>query len=190
MNIYADLFKPEAKKEAVLYTLALIISGSIFLSLCAQISIILPFSPVPVTGQTFGVMIIGVILGRIRGVAAVVLYLLEGSLGLPVFASAKFGMIHLFGPTGGYLFGFIPAVYFVGYFFERGWSRTVLKSLIILTIAHIIIFVCGITWLSLFTGYSNVLSIGFYPFLPGALVKISLATILIPYSLRLFNSKS
>ena len=182
-----DVFRPETKNSALLYDLVLILGATIAIALSAQIAIPVPFSPVPITGQTLAVLLTGTLLGRRRGTLAVILYLLEGSLGLPVFAQAKFGLIHLYGPTGGYLAGFIPAVYVSGYLAERGWDRTIPGAALIFTLGTIIIFVSGLAWLMHFTSYTFLLEAGFIPFIPGAMIKIAAATLLAPF-LRHFLS--
>ncbi|MFN4183064.1 MAG: biotin transporter BioY, partial [bacterium] len=103
----------------------LILSGSVFIGLMAQISFVLPFTPVPITGQTFAVLSVGALLGSRRGVLTVAVYLMEGILGLPFFAGGSSGLARLLGPTGGYLIGFLPCAWVTGYLCERGWDRKV-----------------------------------------------------------------
>ena len=91
---YAALFRPQYKKEALLYDIILIVSASIFIALSAQLAFNVPFSPVPITGQTFAVVLTGALLGSRRGSLAIIAYLLEGISGLPVFAQAQFGIVH------------------------------------------------------------------------------------------------
>jgi biotin transport system substrate-specific component len=110
-------------RNRLLTDAALIITGSLLVAVMAQISIPLPPSPVPITGQTFAVLIVGAVLGSKRGAASLALYLAQGALGLPVFAEFKSGLVTLFGPTGGYLFGFVVAAYVVGLLAERGLDR-------------------------------------------------------------------
>jgi biotin transport system substrate-specific component len=173
----AAVIRPQTKREALLYNFVLIIGASIFIALSAQIAFNVPFSPVPVTGQTFAVILVGALLGSRRGSLAIIAYLLEGISGLPVFAQAQFGIVHLFGPTGGYLIGFIPAAFLCGWLVESGWGKSYISTLGIMTIGTILIFICGLTWLKILTGSENVLLIGFYPYLTGAIIKIALATI-------------
>jgi biotin transport system substrate-specific component len=186
---YSDIWRPTLKKDALIYDMCLILGASVLIALSAQIAIPVPFSPVPITGQTLAVLLTGALLGSRRGVIAVLVYLLEGSLGIPVFASAKFGIAHLLGPTGGYLIGFIPAAYTTGLLSERGWDRNLLLTLFTMTIATVIIFISGMMWLARFTGVENVFILGFYPFIPGALVKIALAAIILPWAWKLFGKK-
>lgn len=171
MNVAADLFTPQGRKEKIVYDVSLVIGGSVFLALCAQIAVDLPFSPVPVTGQTFGVLLAGVLLGSRKAAASVILYLLEGAAGLPVFAGAEFGIIHLYGPSAGYLIGFLPSAFFMGIVAEKGWIRNILLLALGLIIANALILLPGIAWLGWLAGFERVLDIGFFPVLPGAFFK-------------------
>ena len=105
----------------------MILIGSLSIGILAQASIPIPFSPVPITGQTIGVVLIGSLLGKRRGTLSIILYLMEGSLGLPVFANMQAGLHILFGPTGGYLFSFIIAAFLMGYFKEKGFITSPIK---------------------------------------------------------------
>lgn len=185
---YADLFRPAAAKNARLYDLLLIVGGSILTALCAQIAFELPLSPVPVTGQTFAVVLVGALLGSKRGALAMLAYAMEGAAGLPVFAQGRFGMPVLLGPTGGYIFGFIIAAFVVGLLAERGWDRKLVPSALAMTIGTAFIFLFGCTWLARFVGAEQVLAFGFMPFVPGAVFKIVLAAALLPVGWKLLGS--
>ena len=180
-SVCIDNLRPKEKVNARLFDIILVFGASILIALCSQISFRLYFSPVPVTGQSFAVLLIGMILGRNRGMLAVLAYLGEGMSGLPVFANGAFGLVHLTGPTGGYLLGFIPAVYATGYLAERKWSDSVVWSFLALITGTAIIFIFGLSWLQMFVGINNVLEIGLIPFLPGALLKALLVLALIPF---------
>jgi biotin transport system substrate-specific component len=177
-TIYADILRPNVKKEALVYDLILIFGASVFIALSAQFAFNVSFSPVPITGQTFAVILTGSLLGSRRGALAVVVYILEGIAGLPVFAQAHFGMVHLLGPTGGYLIGFIPAAFICGYLAERGWGRLLPSAIGMMLIGTIVIFAFGLIWISVIFKTENVLVIAFYPYLSGALLKIFLAALL------------
>jgi biotin transport system substrate-specific component len=167
----------------------LLASFNLLLVGCAYIAIHLPFSPVPVTGQTFGVLLVAMALGRVRGTAVVMAYLLEGACGLPVFAGGSGGAMVLFGPTGGYLLGFVAAAWLVGYLADRGWDRNLFKSLTAMTAGTVIIFLAGLAWLAQFVGTGAVLAMGLVPFIPGAIIKLSLASVILPSVWRFVGRK-
>lgn len=180
------LTKQLIKSKSLTTNIVIAFTGSILLALLARLSIPVPFSPVPITGQTFGILFLGAVLGSRIGTLSVVLYLAEGIIGLPVFAGGSMGFLYLFGPTGGYLIGFIPAVYVVGYLSEEGWTNKFTTTFMTMIIGTAIIFVFGISWLTVTGGFETALSIGLYPYLPGATVKIILATVII-YSINHVN---
>lgn len=171
------------RPQSILVTISLAVAGSILLALLARLSIPIPFSPVPITGQTFGVLFLGALLGCRIGTLSVIMYIVEGMLGLPVFAGLSVGFLYLFGPTGGYLIGFIPAAFTVGYFIEKGFSNRVLTTFLTMVIGTLVIFIFGVSWLAVTAGIQKALIIGFYPYLIGAGIKIILATIIV-YSIN------
>ncbi|TNE44068.1 MAG: biotin transporter BioY [Deltaproteobacteria bacterium] len=177
---YADLWRPQAPAQSWAYSLALVVGGSLFIALAAQIAIPLPFTPVPVTGQSLAVLLLGVLLGSRKGAASVLLYLGEGAMGLPFFAKGAAGLAILRGATAGYLLGFVVAAFVVGWLAERGWDRDLWRSGAAMMVGNAIIFACGLTWLSYLVGFSKALTLGFYPFVPGMLVKLVLASALLP----------
>lgn len=159
---------------------ALILGGSLLIALAAQLHVVLPFSPVPITGQTFAVLLLGALYGRKRGPATVLTYLALGVMGLPVFAGGAFGVARIIGPTGGYLVGFLMAAYVVGLLSERGWDRKPWTTAASMIIGNGVIYGAGVLWLSRFVGWPAVLSTGLLPFLAGDALKIALAAILLP----------
>jgi biotin transport system substrate-specific component len=171
-----DVIKPSSRVMEI----PLLLGFNLVLVACAYLSFNLPFSPVPVTAQTFGVLLVAMALGRVRGTAVVLAYLAEGALGLPVFAGGKAGIAALVGPTGGYLVGFLAAAYLVGSLADRGWDRGLGRSVAAMTLGTILIFLCGLTQLALYAPGSTVLAMGFYPFIPGALIKIGVAAVILP----------
>ena len=173
--IDAVWLKAGAGREVVL-----ILGGSLLIALSAQLQFVLPFSPVPITGQTFAVLLLGALYGSRRGPATVVTYLALGVIGLPVFAGGGFGLARFIGPTAGYLVGFVAAAFVVGLLSERGWDRKPWTTAASMIIGNLIIYAAGILWLSKFVGWQAVLSTGFLPFLAGDAFKIALATILLP----------
>jgi len=157
----------------------LTLAGSLLISLCAQISI--PFYPVPVTMQTFAVILIGLTYGWRLGGITVALYLVEGAIGLPVFAGGKGGMVVLMGPTAGYLYGFFLAAIACGWFAERGFDRSYFKLIAPLLAGNALLYSSGLIWLGNFIGWDKqVLDLGLYPFIPGDLLKIALVSVLLP----------
>jgi biotin transport system substrate-specific component len=183
----ADLLRPSEKKLAGFYDVTLIITGSLLIGLCAHLKVLLPFSPVPVTGQTFAVLMIGALLGARRGCLAVLAYIIEGAAGLPVFAVGA-GPAVLAGPTGGYLFGFIPAVYVTGRLAKKEWDRRIGTTVLAMVFGNLVIYTFGLFWLCCLTGFNpTILSLGLYPFIPGDLAKIILAAILLPSGWKLLS---
>ena len=186
---YADIIRPQSRLSSLTYNATLVVGGSLLVALCAQLAIYLPFSPVPVTMQTFGVVLVGALLGSRRGALSMVAYLTEGAMGLPVFAGGGFGLAHLLGPTGGYLLGFVPAAFIVGWFAERGWDRRYWSTIAAMSLGTMALFICGLAWLVKFVGSDLVLQAGLFPFLPGSVVKIGLASILLPSGWKLLGLK-
>ena len=156
----------------------LMVLGSLFLAVCAQVQV--PLWPVPMTMQTFGVLLLGMAFGARLGAATVALYLLEGAAGLPVFAGFSGGVPVLFGPTGGYLFGFVIAAWLVGSLAERGWDRGVLTTALAMLFGNIVLYVPGLIWLGNMIGAENAIPAGLAPFWIGDLLKIALAAGLLP----------
>ncbi len=182
----AGLLRPSDKRLAGFYDVALIITGSLLIALCAQVKIWLPKNPVPVTGQTFAVLMIGALFGARRGCFTVIAYITAGLAGLPVFALGG-GLAVLRGFTGGYLVGFVAAAYIVGLLAERGWDRRVSTTIPAMLLGNIVIYACGLLWLSCLRGISNVLRVGLYPFIIGDLLKIALAAALLPSGWKLLK---
>lgn len=174
-------------KSGIGREVALILGGSLLIALSAQLQFVLPFSPVPITGQTFAVLLLGALYGSKRGPATVLTYLALGAVGLPVFAGGAFGIARLIGPTGGYLVGFVAAAVVVGLLSERGWDRKLWTTAVGMIIGNGMIYVVGVLWLSRFVGWPAVLSTGVLPFLAGDALKIALATILLPAGWKLIG---
>ena len=175
-----ELVRRAHMKENIWLDFLLIVTGSIFVAICAQFVLYLPFSPVPITGQTFAVLLCGAVLGSRRGGLSLALYVLEGAIGLPVFAGGSGGMAVLFGPTAGYLAGFIPAAFLVGLLAEKGFDRHWHSTLITFLIGQIIIYSLGVMRLLSFFNYEQALEIGVIPFLIGDAIKVGIAMILLP----------
>ncbi len=183
----ADLLRPCEKRRAALYDIALIIGGSLLIGLCAQVKVLLPFSPVPITAQTFAVLMIGTLLGSWRGSLAVLAYIIEGVVGLPVFALGG-GFTVLIGPTGGYLVGFVPAAYITGLLAQKGWDRRIGTTILAMVLGNIVIYAFGLLWLCCLMGINRAVpAVGLYPFVVGDLLKIALAAAVLPSGWKLLE---
>ncbi len=158
-----------------------IIAASLVMAALAQIRI--PLWPVPVTAQTLGVVLAGALLGSKRGAAAMAAYIVQGAAGLPFFAGGNYGITALFGPTGGYLLGFVAAAYVVGLLTERGWNGSFTKIIAAMLAGHLTVLVFGVAWLSYYD-FSTALSVGFFPFLYGMAIKSVMAGSLVHAILR------
>ena len=170
--------RPQSRAESA----ALVFGFSILMGLLAQVSVPLPFTPVPVTGQTLGVLLAGVVLGGPRAAAAMVLYLGQGLAGLPVFALGSWGLAPLLGPTGGYLLSYPFAAFVVGYLTTRrtgtpeGGVPGKARLLLALLCGEAVIFLFGTAWLGtvLPQPRSALLLAAVWPFLPGEVLKVAL----------------
>ena len=165
--------------------LTLVAAGSLLIAAAAQLKLFLPFTPVPVTGQTFAVLLIAALYGARRGAATAMTYIMLGLMGLPVFSAAPPGPAALFSPTAGYLAGFVAAAWVTGSLSEKGWDRKPWTAALAMAIGSGVIFACGVLWLGRFTGWANVLQTGLFPFIPGDLLKIGLATLVLPTGWKL-----
>ncbi len=165
----------------------LTIGGSLIIATLAQLRLNLPFSPVPVTGQTLGVLLVGILLGANRGSVAVMMYLTEGACGLPVFAGGGFGAAYLLGPTGGYLVGFVGTAYLAGYLMQMHWDRNLALLTVGIIVSLAITFVVGTLWLSLFVGLSTAVKLGLMPFMTGEVLKIAVVIVSLPAGKKMLN---
>lgn len=159
----------------------LILLGALFVAALAQVKIPLPFTPVPLTGQTLAVLLVGATLGSKRGMASMALYIVMGALGLPVFAGGASGFMYLSGPTLGYLVGFVIAAWAIGLLAERGLERSVRTSILPFLVGTIIIYLCGVAWLTIVLGsLSEAITAGLLPFLLGDVIKLVIASLILP----------
>jgi biotin transport system substrate-specific component len=156
----------------------LVVIGSLLLAASAQFKI--PLYPVPVTGQTLVVLLIGMVYGPRLGGVTIAAYLLQGIIGLPVFAGGAFGVATLLGPTGGYLGGFLIAAIVMGALAERGMGRGIISTIIAMMIGNIVIYVAGASWLASFVGAEKALTAGVLPFLYGDVLKLAVAAGFMP----------
>ena len=160
----------------------LVIAGAMFIYLTARIAIPVQGSPVPITGQTFGVLLVGAALGFRRGFLAVSTYVLLGVVGLPFFAEGKGGLSVIWGTNGGYLIGFIVAGAVVGRLAELGWDRRFTAALAAMFVGNVIIYCFGLPWLMVVTGWNleKTVAAGLTPYLVGDAIKLVLAAALFP----------
>ena len=164
------------KTNDFVYVLLTSIIGSFLLAISSKVQI--PLTPVPVTLQTLVLLVMSMFLGWRGAVGATSLYLFQGAIGLPVFAHGG-GFVILFGPTGGYLFGFLIASLVVGYLAERGWDKSVVLTFTSMTIGTLIIYLFGVIWLSYLKDLNTALVFGLLPFITPDILKICLGTCII-----------
>lgn len=175
-----------------LWTDALLVVGaSLLVAASARVEIsLLPFTPVPITGQTFGVLLTGMLLGSRRGALALALYLLEGAAGLPFFSGGGAGIAHLVGPTAGYLYSYPFVAFLLGWLAERGWDRTPLRTAAAMLLGGTFILATGTLFLAPFVGGLGAAFLkGWLPFVPGDLVKTALAAALLPGGWKLLGGR-
>ncbi len=171
-------------RPGVLSSALLVLGGALFTALLAQVSIPLPFTPVPVTLQTFAVLTTGAALGSRKGALALLVYTLAGMAGAPVFAGGSGGAATMFGPLGGYLIGFVVAAYLVGLLAERGWDRDG-KVILAMILGEVVMYAIAVPWLGLYLGMAKAVTLGFVPFVIGDALKLLVASGLLPLTWRL-----
>ncbi len=194
---YVPLAKTLWPTRSFARDLSLILLGSLFVALLAQVAIPLPFTPVPITGQTLGVLLVGAALGSRLGFLSLLAYLLEGAMGLPVFAGGTGGLAKILGPTGGFLLAFPLAAGLVGLLVERfGLDRSFLGTLLAMLLGNALLYLLGLPWLWAWltgagkaVGLSGLLAMGFFPFIPGDLLKAVLAAALLPSAWRFLGRR-
>lgn len=172
--------------------LGLVAAGAALTALAAQITI--PMWPVPITGQTFAVLLVGTTLGAARGSISMALYMVLGAIGLPIFTAGKSGLAYIAGPTGGYLIGFVLAAALTGWLAQRQWDRKVLGAFATFLLGSVAIYAVGLPWLSVVLGQLGrpndlmaTLQAGLLPFIPGDILKAVLAGALLPTTWKLVN---
>jgi biotin transport system substrate-specific component len=176
--------------SGVFRAVILIAFGTALLTLSAKVNLPLPY--VPMTLQTLVVLMIGAAYGWRLGSATVVAYLAEGAIGLPVFAGPVGGLAPLFGPTGGYLMGFVLAAFATGWLSERGWDRSVPRLFVAMGLGHIMILAAGYTWLAvgMKLGVEKAWLVGIAPFIAASVIKNALGAALVPAIRRIVDRRS
>ena len=165
----------------------LVIGFSLLTALSAQI--VIPLGPIPITGQTFAVLLTGALLGSRLGALAMIAYLIEGASGLPFFRGGHFGLLYLMGPTGGYLIAFPAAAYITGAFAEHGWDRRFFTAAAAMAIGSAVIMLSGWAWFSIVMNTSPLVTLfdSVIKFIPGDIIKISLAAAVLPSGWKLLK---
>jgi biotin transport system substrate-specific component len=178
--------------RSAINNVALILSGAVFTAYAAQL--VIPMWPVPMTAQTLAVLLVGSVLGATRGAISLIVYFSMGAVGLPVFSAAT---SLSFGPTFGYLVGFIAAAAVVGYLSQRGWHRSVAGALGSFVIANSVIYLFGLPWLAFALGgfgaandVASVAAAGLVPFILGDVIKMAVAAALLPLAWKFLGKKA
>ncbi len=169
-------------------SVSLAVAFSLLTALAAQI--VIPIGPVPITAQTFAVLLTGALLGSRLGAMAMIMYLVEGASGLPFFYGGHGGLSHVLGPTGGYLVAFPAAAFVTGAFAENGWDRRFFSAVIAMAVGSAIIILAGWAWLSQFMGPAVAFHAGVRPFVIGDIIKILLAAAVLPTGWLLLKRKA
>jgi biotin transport system substrate-specific component len=174
-------------RTGLLVDALLVCAGAGFVALAAQLSIHLGFTPVPITGQTFAVCLVGAAYGPVLGMASMVLYLAVGLAGAPVYADHAHGWSVVSGATGGYIVGFVAAAALTGFLAERRWDRRFSTAVTAMLTGNVVIYLFGLPWLhhSLNVSWAKALEYGLYPFVAGDVVKVYVAALALPGAWRL-----
>jgi biotin transport system substrate-specific component len=171
---YSNLLHETVEERSWLKEVALVLGASLIIALFKPLAI--PLTPVPVAVQGHVILLLACLLGSKRASMAVLLFLIQGAYGLPVFASGKMGLLAFAGATGGFLIGYLPAAFCTGYLMERFKQPTPLKAVLAMTVGNIIVYLFGIPWLAQFTGFSTAFVVGMLPFLLPDMLKLFAAT--------------
>jgi biotin transport system substrate-specific component len=181
-TLLAALWPRGGAARAVLCALV----GTALLAISAKIEV--PFWPVPMTMQTFVVLVLGMAYGWRLGGSTLALYLAEGAAGLPVFAGTPekgIGLAYMAGPTGGYLVGFLLAAVLLGALAERGWDRSILRTTLAMSLGHAVMLACGVVWLATLIGWPKAIAFGLTPFWMATVLKTGLGVAVLPAAWKL-----
>ncbi len=187
---YIDLAHAIIPRTTFLTDVVLVFGFACFTALCAQLSFWI--GPVPITGQTFAVLLSGAVLGSRLGALSQLSYLVVGITGVPFWFSlgGAPGIARLIGPTGGYLVGFVACAFIVGWLTERGWDKNIWKAAVAMVCGSSVIYIFGLSWLALYVPGASLLQAGFYPFIPGDVAKIILAAMILPAGWMLLRRRA
>lgn len=181
---------PQTNNNPIVRNLVLAVAGSLLLTLSAKIQV--PFWPVPMTMQTFVILVLAMAYGPKLGMVTILLYIAEGAAGLPVFAGTPekgIGLAYMAGPTGGYLFGFVAATGLLGFLNSKGWDKSLSTSVIAMLLGVFTIYVFGYSWLAILIGAEKAWLYGVQPFLVAAALKVALASVTLPALWKVFGKK-
>ncbi len=186
-RVLADLLaRPVDRTRAIATDVALVLGGVALVALLAKVSFFI--GPIPITGQTLGVIIVGAALGARRGAASLTTYMLLGLAGLPIFAGPVAGPAYVLSPSFGFILGFIPAAFLAGWFAERAWDRKPVLAFVGFVTASIVPFLVGVPYMALILAtvlgadvtFASVLDAGVWPFIVPGLIKAAFAALLVP----------
>jgi biotin transport system substrate-specific component len=191
--------RPRSRSGGLLFDAVVVAGGSLVIAGLAQLSIRLPFTPVPITGQTLGVLLVGTAYGWLRGGLTLALYLSEIAVGLPFAAEGEAGLdrLTLATPSGGYLWGFLVASVLMGWLANRGWDRNLRSSISVMLLGSVVVYLVGLPWLHASPTFEAILghaptlddtlAAGLFPFVIGDVLKLLLAAGLLPTAWRLLE---
>ena len=179
-------------RSTVASQISMILTGTVFLAVMAQISFPIPGSPVPFTGQTLGVLLLGTAYGAGLGFSTIAFYLLMGMAGAPIFSSGTSGIERIAGPTGGYLVGMLLSSLVLGALAGRKWDQKIKTVIPTMIIGNSIIFAIGLLWLHQYTGQTWLWTFekGFTPFIFGEIIKIAIASTALPAVWKYVSKRS
>lgn len=174
----------ENKTLILVKDIVLVLSFSLLTAVCAKLKI--EIGPVPITMQTFAVLLSGALLGLKRGTFSQITYLFLGLAGVPWFSRGG-GIAYILSPTFGYIIGFVFAAFIIGWLCEKGWDRAIKTAILAMLIGNGVLYIPGLFWLAKFIGFSKILAVGLYPFILGDLLKILLAGLVLPTGWKLIK---
>ncbi len=173
MTLTSTYLMPQAiEQRSWIRQAGIVLGASVIISLFAKIAIFLPFTPVPLGTQALVVLILAALLGSKRGALAVLAFICQGAMGLPVFAGGHGGLLWMAGPTGGYLLGYVAAAFVTGWLMERTTNRTAGRTLLAMAAGNMTLFIFGMAWLSKFVGMPAAFTLGMLPFIVGDVLKL------------------